>query len=69
MDWLNPEASSIAEISTAKAKDGSIILLHDGRNTASGEPRDNTINALKMIIPALKKKGFDIVTLDKICID
>jgi len=69
MDWLNPEARTIVEISTAKAKDGSIILLHDGRNTTSNEPRHNTVEALKMIIPVLKKKGFDIVTLDKICKD
>ena len=69
MDWLNPEAKTIAGISTAKAKDGSIILLHDGRNTISDEPRHNTVKALKMIIPTLKKKGFDIVTLDKICKD
>ena len=69
MDWLNPEAKVIADISTAKAKDGSIILLHDGRNITSDEPRHNTVEALKMIIPALKEKGFDIVTLDKICKD
>jgi len=69
MDWLDHAPEIIADISTAKAKDGSIILLHDGRNIKENVPRHNTIEALKQIIPVLKQKGFDIVTLDKICKD
>ena len=69
MDWLEQPPEKIAEISTAKARDGSIILLHDGRNVKENVPRNNTIEALKRIIPALKQKGFDIVTLDQICRD
>ena len=69
MDWLEQPPEKIAEISTAKARDGSIILLHDGRNVKENVPRNNTIEALKQIIPVLKQKGFDIVTLDQICRD
>jgi peptidoglycan-N-acetylglucosamine deacetylase len=69
MDWLDQAPERIAGISTAKVKDGSIILLHDGRNIKENVPRDNTVKALKQIIPALKQKGFEITTLDQICKD
>ena len=67
MDWLDRTPETIADISTARAKDGSIILLHDGRSIKENVPRHNTVEALKIIIPTLRKKGFEIVTLDKIC--
>ena len=69
MDWLNRAPEVIADISTAKAKDGSIILLHDGRNIKEDVPSSNTIEALKIIIPNLKEKGLSLVTLDQICRD
>ena len=69
MDWLDRPSKTIADISTQRAKDGSIILLHDGRNIKENIPRNNTVEALKQIIPVLKQKGFDIVTLDQICRD
>jgi peptidoglycan-N-acetylglucosamine deacetylase len=69
MDWLNRSPRKIADISTARAKDGSIILLHDGRNIKEGAPCHNTVKALRMIITRLKDNGFDIVTLDKLCRD
>jgi peptidoglycan-N-acetylglucosamine deacetylase len=69
MDWKNPPPDTIADISTRKARDGSIILLHDGRNIRENEPRDNTVKALEIIIPDLQKKGFSITTLDMICKD
>jgi peptidoglycan-N-acetylglucosamine deacetylase len=69
MDWLDHAPEHIAGISTAKAKNGSIILLHDGRNIKENVPRNNTIEALKIIIPNLKQKGFEIATLDQLCKD
>jgi peptidoglycan-N-acetylglucosamine deacetylase len=69
MDWLNQASERIADISTAKVKNGSIILLHDGRGIKENVPRQNTVEALKRIIPALKQKGFEITALDKICKD
>jgi peptidoglycan-N-acetylglucosamine deacetylase len=69
MDWQNPSSDVIAEISTDRARNGSIILLHDGRNIMENQPRDNTVEALRLIIPRLLKKGFEITTLDNICSD
>jgi len=67
MDWLKRPAWTIADIATAKAKQGSIILLHDGRNIREDYPRENTIKALPIIIPRLIDMGFDITTLDALC--
>jgi peptidoglycan-N-acetylglucosamine deacetylase len=66
-DWMDRSPQVIADISTARARDGSIILLHDGRGIRENVPRHNTVEALRIIIPVLKEKGFDIVTLDEIC--
>ena len=41
----------------AKVQDGDIILLHDFEGNV------NTVEALKMIIPELKKRGFTMVTV------
>jgi peptidoglycan/xylan/chitin deacetylase (PgdA/CDA1 family) len=40
----------------AQAKDGCMFLLHDMVGN------DNTVEALKMIIPALKAQGYTFVT-------
>ena len=67
MDWKNPPVQAIVDIIIERASDGSIILLHDGRNTMIGEPRHNTISALKEIIPQLGERGLEIVPIDRLC--
>jgi len=67
MDWKNPPVQAIVDIIINRVQDGSIILLHDGRNTQVDKPRQNTVNALKEIMPRLKEKGFEIVTIDRLC--
>ena len=66
-DWQNPTPETIIDISTKNIKDGSIILLHDGRNIKADENRKNTVEALPQIITRLRNKGFDIVSLDQLC--
>lgn len=43
-----------------KVKDGDIILLHDFYGN------DNTVEALRMIIPELKKRGYAMVTVSEL---
>lgn len=58
-DWTNPGAERIARHVIKNVKNGDIILLHD-----AGGSRMQTVSALKMILPALKEKGYDIVTVN-----
>ena len=57
-DWV-PEISAAvrAERILAHAEDGQIVLLHDMPGNT------NTVEALKTVIPELKKRGFSFVTV------
>ena len=56
-DWvLQVPAEERAERVLADAKDGNIVLLHDMPGNV------NTVEALKTIIPELKRRGFRFVT-------
>ena len=60
-DWI-PEVS--AEVRAQKAiegaRDGALVLLHDS------EGNDNTVEALKVVIPELKKRGAEFVTVPQL---
>jgi peptidoglycan/xylan/chitin deacetylase (PgdA/CDA1 family) len=58
-DWDQPR-SSVNHISTTllKAQAGDILLCHDG-----GGPRKRTIEALRVVIPALQQRGLTFVAL------
>ena len=57
-DWLpEVDAAERARRVVAKVKPGDIILLHDF------EGNDATVDALKTIIPELKKQGYTFVTV------
>lgn len=58
-DWQNPPASKIASTITNNAKNGDIILLHDYAT-------DNTVEALEILIPEMKSKGFEFVTVSQL---
>ena len=57
-DWVpDVTAQQRAERVLAAAEDGQIVLLHDM------QWNQNTVDALKTIIPELKKRGFEFVTV------
>lgn len=60
-DWV-PEISAEerARRVIESAKDGNVILLHDM------EGNQNTVDALQIIIPALKEQGFTFVTVPQL---
>lgn len=66
-DWKNPNAAVIARRIISQTRNSSIILLHDGANIRHNESRLNTVHALPIIIEGLKKRGFGLVRLDRIC--
>lgn len=60
-DWV-PEVSAEQRAATVlgSVRDGNILLLHDM------EGNDNTVKALKIIIPELKSRGFEFVTVPQL---
>jgi peptidoglycan/xylan/chitin deacetylase (PgdA/CDA1 family) len=60
-DYTLPGAQVIADHIIRNARNGDIVLLHDG-----GGDRSQTILALKSILPALKQKGFQFVTVSEL---
>lgn len=60
-DFLQPPASAIAHSVLSQAKPGAIVLLHDGGGT-----RQETVNALSIIIPKLKQQGYRFVTIPQL---
>lgn len=57
-DWKTRDAQAIQKEVIGKVKDGDIILMHDLYST--------TADACEVIIPALVKQGFQLVTVDEL---
>ena len=66
-DWdaASTTSQDIIDRIAAQEKDKMIILLHDGRDTKVGYPRDNMINALPIVIEMLKREGYTFTTVEK----
>lgn len=61
LDWKAGSAHDIAMRVINKTKKGSIILMHNNG--------DNTVEALKLIVPGLKNKGYQFVTVGELVYD
>jgi len=57
-DWYFRDAERIYEFIMETARDGAIIVLHDVHYF--------TIEAMRLVIPALKERGFELVTASEI---
>jgi len=64
-DWLKPGSKRIAKRILARTHNGAIILLHDGVGAIGGD-RSQTVAALREIIPELKRRGFEFVTIPEL---
>ena len=58
LDWKYHNSKKIANRVLSKAKDGDIVLMHDVYSS--------TANALKIIIPELKERGYTFVTVSEL---
>lgn len=67
-DWNYASSTSaqIIERVLRRASPNAIVLMHDGRDTHNNYPRDNTVNALPVIIKKLKEQGYTFVTVDQL---
>ena len=65
-DWAGPPPDQIAADILAGAKPGAILLLHDG--VPPDERRDcaGTVAALGEILPALRRDGYELVTVSEL---
>jgi len=64
-DWTQPPPRVIADRVLKYVRDGSIIVLHDG-NKGRGADRNNTVEATKIIVSELRKKGYRFVTVPEL---
>jgi peptidoglycan/xylan/chitin deacetylase (PgdA/CDA1 family) len=59
-DWKGKPAAEVAARVLARARSGSIILMHEARD--GGEV---TIEAVRKLVPALRARGFELVTVSR----
>ena len=59
-DWRGAPAAEVAQRVLDRARPGSIVLMHDAR--AGGEV---TIEAVRLLVPALRARGFELVTVSR----
>jgi len=74
-DWEYPSAQTIARRVTARVKDGSIIVLHDGNRGLLCRARHLSpqvcnraadIEATRLIVEDLKRRGYQFVTIPEL---
>ncbi|WP_240421141.1 polysaccharide deacetylase family protein [Paenibacillus periandrae] len=60
-DWSATRVDKIANKVLNNARNGDIVLLHDHINGST-----QTVEALKIILPELKKRGYRVVTVSEL---
>lgn len=65
-DWTNPGVQVIADKVCENAAPGAIVLLHDGDSPKNLAPRDQTIEAVGLIIDRLRAEGYEFVTIEEL---
>lgn len=58
VDWRRPGANAIVARTLKTTRSGSIVLMHDG-----GGPREQTVQALKAVLPRLASQGYRFASL------
>jgi peptidoglycan/xylan/chitin deacetylase (PgdA/CDA1 family) len=60
-DWTDPGTNKIVKKVLNNARSGDIVLFHD-----YGGAREQTVNAIGTILPALQQKGYRFVTVSEL---
>ncbi len=61
LDWRNPGVNKIVDIVLKGSKPGNVVLFHDG-----GGNREQTVKALRKILPELERQGYKFVTISEL---
>ena len=64
-DWRGLDAGTIIHNVLDRVKNGSIIVFHDSDEKDQADRRP-TVEALKVILPALKARGYRMVTISEL---
>lgn len=64
-DWREPDPLAIAANVLSRVKPGAIVIMHDGDETGEAD-RGPTLEALGLILPLLKARGYDCVTVSEL---
>jgi peptidoglycan-N-acetylglucosamine deacetylase len=62
-DWDNSETGQIVNRVLTRVRDGAVLLFHDGSHKERLPDRSATLNAVSLLVPALKQLGFRLVTV------
>ncbi|HZE37196.1 MAG TPA: polysaccharide deacetylase family protein [Stackebrandtia sp.] len=65
LEVLQIAPGRIARTAVAKVRPGSIVIFHDGHDGHAG-PRASTVAAVKIVVEALRDKGYRFTTVDKL---
>ncbi|MDP9294786.1 MAG: bifunctional polysaccharide deacetylase/glycosyltransferase family 2 protein [Actinomycetota bacterium] len=60
-DWQRKGVASIVRDATPRGQQGGVVMFHDG-----GGDRGQTVRALEQLIPRLRSRGFEFVSLSKL---
>jgi len=60
-DWQSPGSSVVAQRVLSRAKDGAVVVMHDG-----GGNRGGTVAAMRTVVPTLIARGYELVTLSEL---
>lgn len=63
LEPVQPSPRRIARRALAKARDGAILIFHDGYDDV-GADRGNTVAAVEIVVDSLLDRGFTFVTVD-----
>jgi peptidoglycan-N-acetylglucosamine deacetylase len=65
LEVFQPSPQRIAHRAAARVKPGTILIFHDGRDGRGGR-RQATLDAIKLLVPQLRERGYDFVTVDEL---
>jgi peptidoglycan/xylan/chitin deacetylase (PgdA/CDA1 family) len=67
-DWVTFDAKYMTRVISSKIKNGDILLFHDsgGVFKDEGGDRSQTVAVISLLAEALRKKGFQFVTIDEL---
>ncbi len=62
-DWRDPAEAIVA--SGLTARDGDVLLMHDGFRTHPGDHRQETVKALRRLLAPFRERGYHTPTLSE----